>query len=56
MSAIGVVIKARFWKFLGTISGLLGLCVLAGFVFVQQAGDCLNWLNTGLTRFQTGLL
>ena len=39
MLAIGVFTTAKFWKAIGgTIFGLLGLCVVAGFAFVQQAG------------------
>ena len=39
MAAIGVLTTARFWKVLcGAVFGLLGLCGVAGFAFVQQAG------------------
>ena len=39
MLAIGVLKTTRFWKVLGgVVFGLLGLCGLAGFAFIQQAG------------------
>ena len=39
MSAIGVLTTARFWKvFSGAVFGLLSICGVAGFAFVQQAG------------------
>ena len=39
MVAISVLTTARFWKVLGgVVFGLLGLCGLAGFAFIQHAG------------------
>ena len=51
MSAIGLLTTIRFWKVLsGTIFGLLGLCFVAGFIFVQQAGGLSQLVEHKLNR------
>jgi hypothetical protein len=51
VSAIGVLTTARFWKVLGgAIFGLLGLCVVAGFAFVQQAGGLSQLVEQQLNK------
>jgi len=51
VSAIGLLTTIRFWKVLsGTIFGLLGLCFVAGFIFVQQAGGLSQLVEHKLNR------
>ena len=57
MSAIGVLTTARFWKVLGgAIFGLLGLCVVAGFAFVQQAGGLSQLVEHRLNKISDRLV
>ena len=51
MLAIGVLTTARFWKVLSVVVfGLLGLCGLAGFAFVQQAGGLTQLVEYRLNK------
>ena len=57
MAAIGVLRTARFWKVLGgAIFGLLGLCVVAGFAFVQQAGGLSQLVEHRLNKISDRLV
>ena len=57
MLAIGVFTTAKFWKAIGgTIFGLLGLCAVAGFVFVQQAGGLSQLVENQMNKISDRLV
>ena len=57
MLAIGVLITAKFWKAIGgTIFGLLSLCVVAGFAFVQQAGGLSQLVENQMNKISDRLV
>ena len=57
MSSIGVLTTARFWKVLGgTTLGLLGLCIVVGFIFIKQAGGLSQLLEHQMNRISDRLV
>ena len=57
MSAIGVLTTARFWKVLGgAVFGSLGLFIVAGFAFVQQAGGLSKLVEHRLNKISDTLV
>ena len=57
MLAIGVFTTAKFWRAIGgTIFGLLGLCAVAGFAFVQQAGGLSQLVENQMNKISDRLV
>ena len=57
MSAISVLTTARFWKVLGgAVFGSLGLCIVAGFAFVHQAGGLSKLVEHRLNKISDTLV